>query len=194
MVDPDGQGEHRSDCENDLMLYVVVILLVAVLLQMSSEIEMAWAAGLFDGEGCISIGCVLPTKRNGLRNRSYRLTVKVTMGCKKSVDAFHKIIGVGTVQPHVDKSDRVNQSWSWVTMSRLAEVAIRKLFPYLISKVSEALVALELMELPDVQRGGRGGSKEIPKSLLKKKHSCYVRCAKLKSRFKFRRFLLHEKP
>jgi hypothetical protein len=71
--------------------------------------ELAWAAGLFEGEGCIS----LKTHRAGtyrlLTTRRYlHLTVK--MGDRDSVDRFHRAIGgLGAVYRQSDGM------WSWQT-------------------------------------------------------------------------------
>lgn len=148
--------------------------------------KIAWAAGLFDGEGCISIGRVCPTKLNGLRNPSYRLTVKVTMGDAVAVRRFAGIIGVGSVQNHVNATEKLNGSISWVAMARKGETAIKKILPFLVTKRKEAIIALRFMALPDVARGGSQGSPRIDAKLLKKKHVLYVECCKAKSRFRFR--------
>lgn len=157
---------------------------------MYTKTDLAWCAGLFDGEGCISIGAVAPAKRNDLVNTSYRLTVKVTMCDLRTIKRFHSIMGVGTVQKHQPSNPRCNASWSWVAMSRLAEKALLKLQPWIVTKKNELSVALQFMALPDAERGGARGSPCIDRKLLRKKHAFYVRCCKLKPRFKFRRHAL----
>lgn len=151
------------------------------------EIETAWAAGLFDGEGCISISKVTPSQRNDIRNNSYRLVAKVTMGHRPTVEKFGSIVCSGSFQFHVAQNDRVNASYSWVAMSRKAEVIVRMLRRYLLTKAEEADIALQFMALPDVERGGRGGSKRIDPILLAKKEDLYQQCRRLKSRFRFRK-------
>lgn len=154
------------------------------------NVAIAWAAGLFDGEGCISIGYVRPSRRNDIVNPSYRLTIKVTMGCEASVKAFGAIVEDGTFQTHVTETERANSSYSWVAMSRKAENILIKLRPYLLTKASEADVALEFMALPDGRSGGKGGCKPADAALMQKKHDLYIRCCQLKSRWRFRK----EKP
>lgn len=154
---------------------------------MNTKIELAWAAGIFDGEGCVSIGYVSPGPNNALRNPSYRLTVKVTMGCRKTVIRLAKIIGAGTVQSHVGETETMNASTSWVAMARKAQTALRLLRPYLLTKAKEADIGLAFMALPDPARGGAKGSPVMSRRLLRQKHALYVRCCKAKSRFRFRK-------
>ena len=151
------------------------------------DVELAWMAGIFDGEGCISIGHVSPNVRNDLKNPSYRLTVKVTMGHEPTIRRVAEIVGVGTVHRHQARSIAANESWSWVAMARNAEMAIVLLRPWLLTKADEADVALEFMRLPDVKRGGKGGSQPIDRGLLERKHELYLRCAQLKPRNRFRK-------
>lgn len=155
---------------------------------MVTELELAWAAGVFDGEGCISIGYVAPTEKNGLVNPSYRLTIKVTMCHEETVRRVHQILQEGTVQRHQRKGERINASWSWVAMSRKGYRAILKLSPYLVTKAEEARIAIQFGELPDVVRGGRDGSPRIDPALLRRKHDLYLQCAQLKPRHRFRRY------
>lgn len=154
---------------------------------MKERLQLAWCAGLFDGEGCVFISRVPPTARNGLRNPSYHAGVKLTMGNRRSVVRFAKLIGVGTVHRHVEASDVLNGSTTWVALSRNAERALIKLRPHLITKAREADIALELLALPDAERGGAQGSPRIGRALLREKHRLYVKCSMAKSRFRFRK-------
>lgn len=156
--------------------------------------QLAWAGGIFDGEGCISIGYVKPTRKNGTLNPSYRLTVKVTMGHEPTIRRFAQIIGSGEVHAHVARGERVNASWSWVAMARKAERALRLIEPYLFTKERECEIALRFMALPDVRRGGKSGSPRIDLRLLMRKHALYLACAKAKPRARFRLKPLPEIP
>lgn len=151
------------------------------------QTDLAWCAGLFDGEGCISISRVKPTAKNKLVNSSYRLVAKVTMGDRKAIRRFFAVVGHGSVQKHVEGNAKVNGSTSWVAAARKAEIVLKKLYPFLTTKLKEADIALEFMALPDPIRGGARGSPCIDKPLLRKKHKLYVRCCRAKPRFRFRK-------
>lgn len=73
--------------------------------------ELAWAAGLFEGEGCIT------TRDNGKSGKRYaRLTLNMTD--EDSVRRFFRAVGVGNVTlynpPAIQKSGRKMQ-WGWRT-------------------------------------------------------------------------------
>lgn len=74
---------------------------------MATEAELAWAAGLFEGEGCIS------SIRAG---RTWYL--KVAMTDREVLDRFHAIVGRGRIYIHsAHKSKRgIERGWSkaWV--------------------------------------------------------------------------------
>lgn len=154
---------------------------------MTNECSVAWAAGIFDGEGCVSIGCVGPSQRRDIVNLSYRLTVKVTMGCEETVCCFGTVVEQGTFQNHVSVArigcERMNPSYSWVAMSRKAEAVLKLLRPYLITKSREADVALEFMALPD----GRRGRRAVDPKLMAERHRLYLECCRLKPRWRFRK-------
>lgn len=159
---------------------------------MATDLELAWAAGIFDGEGCISIGKVPPNSKNGLRNYSYRLTLKVTMGSKETVDRFSLIVGDGTSFLHQKGTDRVSDSYSFVAQSRKTAPILQALRPYLITKAQEADIAIQFLALPDCKRGGRQpngtlGSREVTPEYLQVREELYLACAQLKSRYKFRK-------
>ena len=150
---------------------------------MTAECSVAWAAGIFDGEGCVSIGCVPPSKRKDIVNPSYRLTLKVTMGCEETVCCFGTVVEQGSFQTHQPTSKKVNASYSWVAMSRKAESILKLLRPYLVTKAREADVALAFMALPD----GRRGRRAVDPALMAERHRLFLECCRLKPRWRFRK-------
>jgi hypothetical protein len=65
----------------------------------------AWAAGLFEGEGCIS-----------LVKGYVHLVLKMTD--EEIVRRFHRVIGVGSVHgPHYSPNPRHLPQWRWVACS-----------------------------------------------------------------------------
>jgi hypothetical protein len=59
--------------------------------------ELAWAAGLFDGEGCVRF-------RRGARGRG--LTCSVGQKDREVLDRFHRAVGVGSIY-HERRSDGI---------------------------------------------------------------------------------------
>lgn len=147
------------------------------------DTEIAWLAGIFDGEGCITISRQKPGK-DGRKNWSYRLYLKVTMGHELTINRIFALTGIGTVT--IQKSKHHNQAWTWWAASREALNVLDQLRPYLVTKALEADLAFEWGALPLAPRGGRGGGQEVPQDLLAARHSLFeqMRDAKPSARFR----------
>ena len=97
-----------------------------------SVAEIAYAAGVLDGEGCILI-CQYKQEK--------QIVLRVCMGNSnlEMLTWFKERFG-GSI---CKVKQRVNlQCYSWAISSRLADRCIRTCFPYLIAKRSEAEVAM----------------------------------------------------
>lgn len=151
---------------------------------MQRELRIAWAAGIFDGEGCITINCQQPGS-GGRINPSYRLYLKVTMGHRATVDCLCDLFSVGTVTIQHSNAGH-NDAYTWWVASRQAIEVIKLMRPYLVTKADEADLALEWSQLPLANRGGRGGGQPLPASLLAERHRLFelMRDAKPSARFR----------
>lgn len=150
-----------------------------------TELELAWAAGLIDGEGCVFINRSRRVLASRQQTDTYRLVLKVTMGCRTTVDRLQTIFGVGTVQNHAPASDKVNASYSWICQSAQAKAVFDLVQPYSVTKSAEIAVALRFASLPLNERGGRGGSKLMDPGLVAQREALYWELRKLKSRWRF---------
>jgi len=150
-----------------------------------TKLELAWAAGIIDGEGCISIIRVPASAQDRCVVDRFVLHLKVTMGHKETIDLLHRIFNAGSVQSHQPKTDRTNASYSWICQSRQAQLVLRLSSHYFVTKAKEAKVALEFMKLPLAKRGGWGGSCKTNVELSKKREILYWKLRKLKSRWRF---------
>lgn len=149
------------------------------------ELEYAWAAGLVDGEGCVFINKSSRTLASRQVTPTFRLVLKVTMGCQETVERLREVFEVGTVQNHVPRSDRVNASYSWICQSHQAKAVFEKILPFAITKRTEIEVALRFANLPLAERGGGGGSKAVDPGLFDQREALYWELRKLKSRWRF---------
>ena len=72
----------------------------------ASSAQVAWAAGIFEGEGCVF-------RRKG------RSTVQasVTMTDRDRIELLHKILGVGTVIEVKPQKAHWKPAWKWSTAS-----------------------------------------------------------------------------
>ena len=141
-------------------------------------VDLGWAAGIIDGEGCIFIN-VQRAGAGGRVNPSHRLYIKVTMGNRPAIARLRDLFDVGAV---IEQNSRKhNVAWQWMVASREAANVIRIVRPHLIVKAQEADVALEFAGLPNFC----GGSRLVPPAELAARHECYEQMRKLKPRFKF---------
>jgi hypothetical protein len=106
----------------------------------ASENEIAWAAGLFEGEGCIKTG-------HDKTGRAYAY-VTLTTTDKDVMDYFHAVVGIGEVRPSPPRQAGYKATYRW-SGTRTAEVVIllESFLPYLglrrSVKAMEALVICE---------------------------------------------------
>lgn len=143
--------------------------------------DLAWAAGLIDGEGCITIQYKKASIKNGSRNPGHSLLLKVTMTHEPTIRRLYKLFEVGTVQlQRISKKD-VGKSWnpaySWICNPVAAAYVIGFVRPYLFTKADEADIALEFASLPRA----RGSSNLIPVVELERRHALYVKMHDIKS-------------
>lgn len=104
-------------------------------------LELAWCAGLFDGDGCVIISKQL---QPGRKNLSYRLTLSVVQNCYSTIDHFRSILGLPHCLVEIRRTVQHNRQIYDLRFDGLhAVAALRLLQPCLIRKAIEAQVALE---------------------------------------------------
>ncbi len=101
--------------------------------------DLAYVAGLFDGEGCIQI-----IKTNGKGRGLYNLRCSLEMTNEGLPRLLQVCFGGGCRRRNLP-SPRQNQ-WEWTTLSRMAYSFLKAIYPYLRLKKSEADVAIEFQE------------------------------------------------
>jgi hypothetical protein len=145
--------------------------------------DAAWAAGIVDGEGCIVINRSAP---NGTqRTRTYRLVIKVTMGHKPTIERLHTLFGIGSMQNHQPKSERMNASHSWICQARQSATVLKTIRPYLVTKADEADLAFKFLALPAIIRGGAHGQIKMPLHMEQERDRLYWAMRQAKSRWRF---------
>ena len=131
-----------------------------------NKIELAYAAGIIDGEGCIKIYKVDAKKINRPNNR-YNLQVQVCMVTKPIVKWLKRKFGgylyldrVNTYK-HPNWQDRQR----WILQNQHCKLFLKLIFPYSKIKQRQIKLALKFLEL-------------IPGE-IKKKHNCWKKCTLL---------------
>lgn len=118
------------------------------------SVELAWAAGLFDGEGCVRI--YQQTKTN-----AFVLQLVLVNTNLKAVTKFHEIMGVGSISEKRRYATHHKQCWAWQASAQKGKIALEKLLEYSVIKKPEIAVALEFMNLPKAITGPRMSEEEI---------------------------------
>lgn len=106
---------------------------------MTREQEIAWAAGLFEGEGCISFAP---------RNGRIRAVFQMAMTDQDVVERFAQIVGVGKVRGPIPKGEGNQPQWCYRAGMRAEIFYLAELLgPFLgvrrSAKLRECLAAFE---------------------------------------------------
>ena len=112
---------------------------------MVSESDIAYIAGLFDGEGSIHIKRGIEKKKKhkgeGYRlSNSMRISMEITMTDRSVLLWLHEVLGVGTLRPKNVKGKRKDGSkylkqYKWRCTFRDAYYVCRLLWPYSHTKL-----------------------------------------------------------
>lgn len=111
--------------------------------------NIAWAAGLFEGEGCVGVY----SKPSGSRGPRKGPTMKITMTDRDVLDKFHGIVGVGSIsgpQRHKGKEHH-KEFWSWACNgTEKVQALLAAFWPFLCSRrqAKAADVIREMATIP----------------------------------------------
>lgn len=126
---------------------------------------IGYLAGLFDGEGCITISKYYG---RGSINVSHRLYIKITMGHEKAIRRLRRTLKIGAVTKQPGK--HWNSAWTWWASLIPAIRILRVLRPLLHVKAKEADLAFRFAA---IQRQ-RGSSKCVPARVIAARERLFV--------------------
>jgi hypothetical protein len=96
----------------------------------------AWAAGVIDSDGCITI------KRRS-RGAYYALVVVVAQAGDDDPPVIRRLLETyGGSLEHRDRAGR-QRMWHWTIATKQAETTLRRVRPFLVGKADQADLALE---------------------------------------------------
>ena len=109
-----------------------------------SKLDLAYAAGIVDGEGCIGI---YKQKNTELQfGYTYGLTVTVGM-CSAAIPMWlYKTFG-GNLNTHEGRKDHYKRVYNWQVAAREGKLFLELILPYLKEKTGQAKVAIEFQEI-----------------------------------------------
>ena len=97
---------------------------------MISETDIAFIAGLFDGEGCITYKQYMrKRKHNKKAYPTWSIRIEIAMTDQSVLIWLNEILGVGTVNPRKVKPGKKKQ-WRWRCSHRQAYFVARLIWPY----------------------------------------------------------------
>lgn len=137
------------------------------------EWKLAYAAGLIDGEGCISI--------NQPYNRGFfQLNVEITMSDEKPIQFLADTFG-GICTPKKTKTVTGRTMYRWGIQSEKAQSFLELIRPYIVGKIYQVKTALEF---PVGSKDGKqlyGKGREIPQDIAELRYDLWEHMKDLKA-------------
>jgi hypothetical protein len=124
-------------------------------LKSPSKTDLAYAAGLIDGEGSI---CIYPHKQRKARSILYEAVLSVGM-CTKEAPKFLGSIFGGCLRVQIPKNRKYRPVYYWFMHGNRTAVIMEKLLPYLKTKKRQAklLIAFKKYTQKTWTQGGHQG-------------------------------------
>lgn len=111
-----------------------------------SEVDAAYIAGLFDGEGTITVAIIKPKQALKTGNR-YTPAASLTMCNEAVIRWLQSVTGIGSVYERRPQQARFSVSWTWALPARQAIPVLVRIHPYMRVKAEQARLYLEMMEI-----------------------------------------------
>lgn len=131
------------------------------------ETDLAWAAGIIDGEGCISIQRCYHTAN---RPPCYTLFVTAGMVHKPTAERLRRLFG-GCLYMKKPRNPKHQVGWYWYVASRKAAEVLEIVYPYLFTKHKQAGLGIRFSKRQLVPRQYR--RKPIPQAFLREREKLF---------------------
>ena len=89
---------------------------------MNRREQLAWLAGLIDGEGCISLTRRSPQRKHRCVSPSYRLILKVSMCHLATVRRCREITGLGSLHMQDVQKKHYSSAYTWFCNATDADI------------------------------------------------------------------------
>ena len=136
--------------------------------------DLAWAAGLIDGEGCI---CIYRRKARGNTAQRHNLVLVVSMVPDAALRKLCLLFG-GKINFKPARRLKQGNSWEWRVHQKEAQAVLKQLQPYLVTKLAEARLAIQFCDMPAATRW-----KKLPQNIIDAREEFCVKLSDMKPRF-----------
>jgi len=114
-------------------------------------LDIAYIAGLFDGEGCVTYKKYKEKKKNGVYD-CWRINMEIAMTDQNVIELVHETLMVGTVRPKKVPVGMKPQ-WRWRCTFRDCLSVCKLLWPHSVVKLHDIEKVINHYE-PDLQELG----------------------------------------
>jgi len=122
---------------NDQIVAIPSIIVPIRNLSTVSSIELAWTAGIIDGEGSLAIGY-------GKTSRVWFCTVSVRNTDKRMIDKLYELYGGGTFKTKYKYKNEYRPVWTWYIENLRIREFLNLIYPYLVIKQRRAELLIEM--------------------------------------------------
>lgn len=142
----------------------------------ANPLQLAWAAGLFDGDGCVLISKQF---QPGRKNATYRLCLSVVQNCPRTLRHFRKILGLRSCLVDVARTTQQNRDVQDLRFDGVHALRVLQLLrPHLVRKRQEADVAIKAWR--ECAFGVLPGCSGFPPAVWKARETYYKKLRNLK--------------
>ena len=138
--------------------------------------DIAWLAGILDGEGCIWIHKSPPNPKKGEISTKYYLSVRISMAHKKTIFHIQKILKFGNSIKRRKLKLHYQTQYAWEVASLQALAFLKLIYPYLVTKRKEAKIGMEFCQIPRISYMQQG----LPKKILNLRRKYWKKLRSLK--------------
>lgn len=106
----------------------------------SNDLQRAWLAGLFDGEG--NVGFYRIGDRNARSGYVFRLVARISMTHAPTVRRVAELTGCGSIRRETERRRQAKPLYSWQSSCRDARGFLSEILPFSVTKAEEIVLAL----------------------------------------------------
>ncbi len=118
-----------------------------VIVTYMNKLKIAYFAGLFDGEGSISIVHQRSPRKDNPEHRIHRLYAGIAMTDKSAIQEFYKAFNKsGCFDERPTNSKNAKTLYRVITFGRQALFVLETLYPFLITKKDRAKIGIEFQK------------------------------------------------